>query len=484
MNFKFIIITLILTSLFLTGCGGKNGNDQNSGAKITYYCPMHPEVTSDKPSVCPICNMDLVPKSDDEGSDMAKMDTKLKLSDSKLLIANVQTTTVGIHKFEFRINALGKLDYAEGARKVISARSNGRIEKLFADKTGVFVKTGTALYEVYSTDIIKAANDFLTLSGNKDFNSDVKLKENAKLKLINLGLSADQIEEISKTGEVKNSYKILSPYSGYITSKNIVEGAYYNEGSILYEITDISKVWNRIELFEKDLQFVKQGSDVETTLESHPGKVFKSRINFISFQVESANRTVEIRSELTNNQSELKPNMFTRNSILISLGDAIAIPSTAVIKTGNGSYVWLKRDKNTFEKVSVGTGAEFNGLTRILTGVKLGNELVTSGNYLLDSESELISGNKPETHRLTDNTKNTSAGAAENVELNVSGKTFNLFCPVLGDEVSDKAPKVRYKGMVIGFCCKGCDKKFAADPEFYMKNLSPDGKKFTGKKED
>ncbi|HSP87956.1 MAG TPA: efflux RND transporter periplasmic adaptor subunit [Ignavibacteriaceae bacterium] len=391
---------LVFLVPLLTGCGGENGKDKNSNEEVIYYCPMHPEVTSDKPGVCPICHMDLVKKNSDEKMDDS-VDGSINLNNNKIILANISTVKVVKENLKNVISSYSYLDFAEQNKKLITARFNGRIEKLFIDNTGDYVKKGSPLFEIYSPDLVQAQNDYLigfnqkqnmkliSYSQNKD---DDPLLKSARKKLELFGITGNQIDELEKTGEVKMTMTYFSPIDGTVIEKKVQEGMYVNEGSVIYDISDLSTLWNISEVFENDLGQIKEGSKVQLSLQSYPGETFEGRVSLIYPVVNPQTRTVKVRSIVQNKGNKLKPNMFGETKFEINLGESLVVPVEAVLFTGERKLVYVKVDKNSFSAREIETGFKSDNKFQILSGLNEGDEIAATGAYLIDSESQLRSG--------------------------------------------------------------------------------------------
>lgn len=394
----FIILTAIILSFAYTGCSDNN-SDQHAEHQELYYCPMHPEVTSNKPGVCPICNMDLVKRSDDPDKDAAKMEGMLTLSKTGQLLANVETVPVKREKITRTVNAFGYLDFTESGRRSVTSRFNGRIEKMHIDESGDFVRKGQLLFEIYSPDLIQAQNDYLLslknsgneliASGNKNENS---LLTSSKKRLQLMGLTDDQISNLKSTNNIQMTIGYYSPYSGTVIEKKVQEGVYVNEGAVIYELADLSSLWNIAEIFADDIPLIKEGGTVQFTTSAYPGEKFTGRVSFIYPVVNSQSRTVKVRMDVNNPGGKLKPQMYTESVIQKTLEESLVVPESAVLFTGERNVVWIKTNDNQFMPRDVKVGVKSDGKYQILSGLKEGELAAASGGYLIDSESQLKSG--------------------------------------------------------------------------------------------
>jgi Cu(I)/Ag(I) efflux system membrane fusion protein len=354
---------------------------------------MHPQVHMDKPGSCPICGMDLIKKVVDEkvepatDKDMANMIT---LSGKKQVLANVSTVVVKKENLQDQVTAYSYLDFVENNRKTISARFNGRIEKLFVDKTGDYIKKGQPLFEIYSPDLVQAQNEYL-IALNNSSNSNSLLKA-AKKKLEIFGLTSEQIQTLEKTKEINITLTYYSPISGTVIEKKVQEGVYVNEGTVIFDVAELSTLWNIAEVYENNLSNVKVGSSVKLHLRAYPGEEYKGRVTFIYPVVNSQTRTVKVRSEFSNYGGKLKPQMYGETVFSNAGGQGLLVPADAVIIAGERAVVWTKTGDGMFEARSVQIGNRFGDKYQILSGIKEGDEIAATGGFLIDSESQLKTG--------------------------------------------------------------------------------------------
>lgn len=350
---------------------------------------MHPQVISDKPGVCPICGMELIKKVSDESSAAtAAGDTEgmITLSKNKQMLSNVTLAKVQRGSLNYELTAYSYLDFAEQNRKLITARFNGRIEKLLINKSGQYVSKGQALFEIYSPEIIQAENEYLIALANANAGS---LLASARKKLELSGVTGRQIEELEATKEVRLTMTYYSPVSGTVIEKKVQEGMYVNEGAVMYEVADMSVLWSISEVYEKDISSVKIGSKAALHLQAYPGKTFEGKVIFIYPVVNPGNRTVKVRSEFANRLNLLKPQMYGETVFKNNFGNGLLVPSGAVLFTGKRNVVWVRTSDGTFESRTVQVGNKFGDKYEVLSGLNEGDEVAASGGYLIDSESQL-----------------------------------------------------------------------------------------------
>ena len=393
---KYLIIVLTAVFLFAAGCGGnksKEGAGVVAEKKVQYTCPMHPQIIRDKPGVCPICHMDLViiPSS----MDMDTMATTIDISSNKQILANVAVVKVASSTYHKEVKAYSTLDFAEESRKTVAARFNGRIEKLFVNKTGVNIRKGEALFEIYSPELIQAENDYVLSLGNDSVynminNEDVNsIINSGKKKLMLFGLTEGQIDELGKSKEVSATVTYYSPFGGTVLEKKIQEGMYINEGTIMFEIADLSTLWNIAEVYESDISSIAVGGSVKLNVASYPGETFEGKVSFIYPVINPQTRTIKIRTVVANGKYKLKPNMYGETYFESSAKTGITVPMEAVLLTGQRNLVYVKKSPGHFEAREVKLGSKLDGRYEILGGLSVGEEIAASGGYLIDSESQL-----------------------------------------------------------------------------------------------
>jgi Cu(I)/Ag(I) efflux system membrane fusion protein len=389
---KYLLIPFTIILLFTFACSNKDESNKNN--KDYWTCTMHPQVHKDGPGACPICGMDLIKKVVEDTTNVSTekdMKGMITLSSNKQLLANISTIKVKKESLKKELTAYSYLDFVEQNRKTIPAKFNGRIERLFVDKTGDYIKKGQALFEIYSPDLVLAQNEYLiALSNNRNENSS--LIEASKKKLELFGLSSNQIEDLKNSGKINLTLTYYSPVSGTVIEKKVLEGMYVNEGITIYEVAELSTIWNIAEVNETDLSFIKVGSKVKLNLKAYPGEDFTGKVTFIYPVINPQTRTVKVRSEFSSLNNKLKPQMYGETIFAVEDGVGLLVPADAVIFSGNRNVVWVKTSDGMFEARNVQLGQKFRDQYQILSGVNEGDEVAASGGFLIDSESQLKTG--------------------------------------------------------------------------------------------
>jgi Cu(I)/Ag(I) efflux system membrane fusion protein len=372
------------------------------GTQGYYTCPMHPSVISDRPGACPVCGMALVRKTGPIEISKDELTTieSVTLSPTQRVLANVQTVPVRRRALSKEINAVGVVDVAEPLQATVSARFRGRIEKLHVDFTGKNVQRGQPLFELYSPDLVSAQQDYLLASqalknatesqGQQNTEVQRRLLAAAGQRLqIHFGMTESQLENIEKKERIQSTLTFFSPITGTVISKQIQEGQYVDEGTVLYQLVDLSKVWVYLDVYEKDIQFIHLGQRTLMTTDAYPGEVFEGSVTFVDPLIQSETRTIRVRTEFENPKGKLKPNMFIKARISSQLKNSLVLPSSAILTTGKASVVWVEVKANTFEPRYVIVGWSTDDFTEILDGVHEGELVAAAGGFLIDSESAL-----------------------------------------------------------------------------------------------
>jgi Cu(I)/Ag(I) efflux system membrane fusion protein len=418
----FLLLPLLLA---FTACGGGESAD-NAAAPEIWTCPMHPSVQSDRPGACPVCHMDLVKKAEVEELS-AEDDAMLRavtLSPSQRLLANVETAPAMRRAMKQNIRAAGVVDFAEPLQAVVSARFRGRIEKLHAATTGAVVRRGQPLFDLYSPELISAQQDYLvalvaleqakTSGSTSGTDMQQRLLDATRERLtLHYGLPAARVEELARSRKALSVVTVNAPIGGTVIRKATQEGRYVEDGSVVYELADLSRVWVYLEIPESQLRHVRIGQTVAITADAWPAQQFSGRISFVDPVMQAQTRTTRVRVDVPNPAGRLKPQMYVSGGIEVSDGDVLAVPATAVLRTGRRDVIWVETGDNMFEPRYVTLGAKTDGMVAITSGLEEGELVAISGGYLLDSESTLTHGDHQPAHTEHGSGGNGTHGAQE-----------------------------------------------------------------------
>ncbi|MCA8998710.1 MAG: efflux RND transporter periplasmic adaptor subunit [Planctomycetaceae bacterium] len=419
------------------------------GSQQIHTCPMHPQIRQPGPGRCPICGMALVPATS-SGADLDQLAVTIEPAQRRL--ANVETAEVTKHPVTTKIRTIGSIEIDESRQATIASYIDGRVERLFADYTGVVVEKNDHLAVVYSPQLFSAQVEYLeaqqtlaktsgsTLASVRE--AQTKLVANSRQRLVELGMTEEQLAELNTSGEAKSRLTIYAPIGGTVIEKLAEEGKYISAGEPIYRIANLSTVWLMLELYPEDGSRIRFGQVVDAELTSLPGKTLTGRVAFIDPRVDKSNRTVGVRVEFTNENGELRPGDYAQATIEIPIGpqgevfdaelagkwispmhpqvirdepgdcpicgmklvptsrygyteqpvervESITVPRSALLMAGEHSVVYVETEPGRFEIRNVTLGPILTDEAVILDGLEAGEKVATSGNFLIDSQMQL-----------------------------------------------------------------------------------------------
>ena len=290
-----------------------------------YTCSMHPQVRLDRPGNCPICAMPLVPESA-ATSDASGGESMLRLSDHAAAMAKVETTPVTRRELSRELRAVGKVQYNESSLATVTARVDGYGERLFVNFTGVEIKAGDHLAEIYSPALLNGQQEYLMALRD----GDGPWAELSKFKLKRWGLTDEQLAALAKNKQVTDRVTLYSPISGTVIEKPIIENSAFKAGDVLYRVANLDTVWVYLDVYEYDLAWVRFGQRVEVTAEALPGRVFSGTVTFVQPVVDDQTRTIRIPVNVDNGDHVLKPGMFVTAALRARLDASGAAAPTGV----------------------------------------------------------------------------------------------------------------------------------------------------------
>jgi membrane fusion protein, copper/silver efflux system len=389
------------------GPSSSNATSASSdGRKVLYwYDPMKPEVHFDRPGKSPFMDMELVPKYADEVAPQggpAGPGTTVELSPETVSAAGVMTAAVKSSPLQRAIRAVGTLGVDETKLVHIAARVAGRLDRLYLNFTGESVRRGAPIYAIYSPDLVSSSREYaLALEnlararagGDAGYvESAESLVTAARARLSLWGLDRDQLDRIARTRQAEIDLIVRSPITGTVLEKKVVQGQYVTEGQDLYLLADLSNLWLSARIYEHELGGVKVGQQAVAAFSAFPGRQFHGRIRFIDPVLDPATRTVGVRIELPNRGGLLKPGMFANAELQVDLGRRLAIPQSAVLDTGVRQVVYVRLGPNRFAGREVRLGQTAGDLVEVVAGLAEGEQVVTSASFLIDSQSQLATG--------------------------------------------------------------------------------------------
>lgn len=481
---------------------------EGSGAagekKIAYYKdPMHPWYTSDKPGKAPDCGMDLVPVYEGE-SDVQG----IKIDPVTVQNIGVKVEDVTKRKLTRVIRTVGKVQADETKIFSINTKIMGWVEKLYVDYTGKPVRRGEPLLELYSPELVSTQEEYLQAlryqkqlgesSSEEARRGGERLVESARRRLLNWDIPESELNKLEQRGEPKKTMTFYSPVDGYVMEKMVYKGQSVMAGMELFRVADLSTVWVLGDIYQYELPWVKMGDKVAIELSYLPGRKFQGRVTYLYPMLNMETKTARVRVEVRNTRSlEFKPEMFATVQIASPISvSAVAVPDQAIIRSGERDIAVIALGGGYFDPREVKLGVTAEGYVQILDGIKEGEKIVVSSQFLIDSESNLKAaisqmaghGGMTARHDSTggaggDTSKPTGEAkppAEEHTGHEMKGDSGGdtthpasaqkLIDPVCGMEASgEESLSYTYNGHKYYFCSESDMEKFKKDPGKYVK---------------
>lgn len=436
------------------GHSGEHEHASGSAEETLYICPMMCTPPQSEPGRCPVCEMELVQASSGGG----ETDTQsVQIAPAARRVANIQTVAVETAPMRRTIRSVGELAYDEGSLKSLSAYVDGRLDRLYADYTGAVVEQGDHLALIYSPTLYAGQIELLTtrnalkerrrstLASVEKIQND--LYEGARQKLIELGMTEEQIVQLERDGKASSRLPLSAPISGTVIERLAVEGQYVKKGQTIYRLADLSTVWLMLKLFPEEAAAICYGQKVEAEVQSLPGQAFVGRVAFIDPNVDPKTRTVGVRVVIPNDDGRLRVGDYAKAAIEVPLSgngarpaavydpeladkwisprhphiirsaagncpicgvklvpasrfgytadataspaESLVVPRDAVLMAGDASVVYVETDPGRFEIRPVVLGPNCGDKVAILRGVSAGERVAARGNFLIDSQMQL-----------------------------------------------------------------------------------------------
>jgi RND family efflux transporter MFP subunit len=387
--FRLLLIAGLFMSLAATVTAAEK--------KIKYWvAPMDPTYIRHEPGKSPM-GMDLIPVYEDE------VQSGSTISIDPVTAQNMGVRTAQVVKGDIsrRIRTVGVIAYEESKQYSVNAKIAGWVEKLLVNQTGQVVKKGQPLLEIYSPELVTAQQELILAKQNLDALSASSfpeiaagaqsLLEASRRRLTLWDISKDQIARIEKSGQVQKSLTLKAPYDGIVSQKMVNEGMYVKPGAALFEISDLSHVWVYADLYESELPFVKVGQPASVTLPYVGEKARSAKVAYLYPYVDAKTRTVKARLEFANADLSLRPDMYVNVEIQAERrSDVLSVPAEAVLNSGDKQTLFVALGAGKYAPRVVKTGVQSdNGMVEIIAGVNEGEKVVTSAQFMLDSESHL-----------------------------------------------------------------------------------------------
>ncbi len=401
---------------------------------IEYWtCAMHPSVKMKEPGKCPICGMELVPagrkqaaqsgsatdkaestkqdQSMDDSADHSKHDMKTESSEMqndssaftvnprRQQLINIKTEPVQTMEMTKTIRTVGTVELDETKIEHIHTKFSGWIDKVYVDYKWQHVKKGDPLFSIYSPELVSTQEEYLLalksnriLSGSKFENvseGSRSLLRAAKRRLELWDVSDSQINEIRRTGRVKKSITIYSPIEGHVSFKNAYENQHVKPDTLIYTIADHTTAWVNAEIYEDEIPLIDVGQEATLTVESYPGEEFHGKVTFKWPHLMPDTRTTKVRFEFPNPNLKLLPEMYADVYLEVPLGKKLAVPASAVLRTGKQNVVFVDKGNGYMDARKVELGRKAGDYYQVLRGLEEGETVVSSANFLIDAESKL-----------------------------------------------------------------------------------------------
>jgi Cu(I)/Ag(I) efflux system membrane fusion protein len=424
----------------------KDSTAVQTKTETIYTCPMDPQVVQDKPGKCPICGMNLVkktrtvktasappehkpehkivyyrspmdpkvtspvPRKDEMGMDYVpvyedELNTtanavpdraEVTIDPERQQLIGLKTSLVTEAEISGGWSTVGRVQADETQIAKVNVKVSGYVEQVFADFVGKPVQKGEPLFTFYSPELYTAQQEYLlalksakTLAGTVSAKDNDALIEAVKQKLRLADVTEADIERLEKSGEPRKDLTMVSPVSGVVTTKNIVEGSSLMPGAIAYEITDLSTVWVMADAYQSDLERVKVGMPAVLTLQDFGDQKFTGKVAFIDPTLNPQSRTLKVRINFPNPKGELKPDMFGEVKLEGTSHEGLTIPADAIVPSGTRSMVFVAKGDGKFAPREVTLGATSGERVEVVSGLKKGESVVSRANFLVDSESSL-----------------------------------------------------------------------------------------------
>ena len=526
---------------FLTiGDGAGRGQTAADGTPARYICAMMCTPPQDAPGRCPVCAMDLVVATSNSGPTGA-----IDIEPAARRISGIQTAKVQATHVHRTIKAVGELNYDEGSLRTISAYVDGRLDRLYADFVGFDVKKSDDLALVYSPQLYTAQVEFLLARKSRQsaqsstiepiVKSAQGLYRNTRQRLVELGMTKDQITSLEQSGEANSRLHLHSPISGTVIEKLANEGDYVKEGQPIYRLADLSAVWLSLKLFPEDAATIRYGQRVNAEVQSLPGTTFMGRVAFVDRNVDPQTRTVGVRVVIPNVDDKLRVGDYAKAHIQVPLNNvvdkraiydpeladkwisprhphvvepqpgkcrvcgvtlvaaaslgftakpvvdakALIVPRAAVLTAGDDSIVYVEVKQGRFEARRVRLGRGNGESLSIVKGLEEGETVAVRGNFLLDSQSQLagnpslIDPSKVKVERIDEEELKirTALAGLSDEDRKRAGK--QRICPVAGYRLGSMGTpkKVDVNGQIVFICCQGCYGELLKKPKLYLAKL-------------
>ncbi len=376
--------------------------EPSATSSTLYTCGMHPQVIRDAKGKCPICEMDLIPLPSDF-EEQPSESRKVRVTPEFVQNFSVRTTEVVPNRLSRQIRTVGYLDQNESGLVSVNVKFEGWIERPRVHTVGERVSVGDVLFEVYSPELVTAQLEYLAaleyvreLRSRNAYPDAVEraqaLLDAARSRLRHWDLTPEQIRRLEQTGEVRRALEVHSPASGLVSGAvtDSLEGLRLVPGMTVLKIADQSSLWVKVEFYERSVRDLRPGMKADITLDAFPGRTWRGTVALFRPSMNPGTQTLTGFIEIDNGDGLLRPKMYaTVHLRLPGLGPTLTVPDQSVLYTGDRSVVVVDEGDGLFAPRQVELGVASDGLVQVLAGLKAGDHVVTSAQFLIDSESNL-----------------------------------------------------------------------------------------------
>jgi len=415
-----VLIALVALLIGAASCAKKGASSKPSN--VDYYtCTMHPSVKSQDPhGKCPICSMDLVPvlKSETGKGGSGETGSRQALPSRPLSGSPIQTPSLQGREFTVPVERQQQIGvrWAKAERKPLRhtirsvgmivpdksrnwqfvSRVDGYVQKLNVTSPGEIVEKDAPLLSIYSPDLLTSEREFVELLRMRDEartkdarETPERLINSAKQRLRLWNVTGAQIDELQKTRKPQENLTLLSPFRGIVQSVPVEQGKGVKMGDMLVEVADLSVVWVWAEFYENELPMLKAGQKIDITAKSYPGEKFEGTISLINPFLDEAKRTAKVRIDIPNPDFKLRPAMYVNAELMMDMGEGLTIPVSAVMPTGTRNVVFIDKGGGKLEPRIVQLGPKYGESYEVQSGLREGEQVVASANFLIDAESKV-----------------------------------------------------------------------------------------------
>lgn len=435
MNAQFflrrIVVVISVLALFGAASCSKPGAASGKNSNIDYWtCTMHPSVHSKDPGKCPICSMDLVPvlkKGGGEakpspaqggqtkggetqgmagmpgmpGMKQGEMNAGEKPSEFVVPVERQQQIGVRYAKVERKplrhtIRSVGMIVPDRSRNWQFVSRVDGYVQKLDVTSPGQVVDKDAPLLSIYSPDLLTSEREFVELLRMRDEakskdarETPQRLIESAKRRLQLWNVTPEQIAELERTRKASDTLTLLSPFRGVVQSVPVEQGKNVKMGDMLVEVADLGVVWVWAEFYENELSMLQTGQKIAVTAKSYPGENFDGTISLINPFLDEMKRTAKVRIDIPNADFRLRPGMYVNAELAMNMGEALTVPVSAVMPTGERSVVFVDKGEGKLEPRIIQLGTKYGDIYEVQSGLQENEQVVASANFLIDAESKV-----------------------------------------------------------------------------------------------